>query len=140
MKNMIVAMGIAASLCLVTGAVRGGGSAFASEPAMSSSEAEKFEKYRSAIKAQYGIDIKDFNDTIKGGRADGQELTKYNLDQLLMGIKVETEHTSDRMTALEIVTDHLEEFPDYYTRLLEMEHEAEREAERKSERSGGAHR
>lgn len=136
MKRVIVAMSIAVSLCLLPGTLRGVGNAVASEPWASSSEAEKFEKYRSTIKAQYGIDIKDFGDTIKGGKADGQKLTKYDLDQLLMGIKVETEHTSDRLIALEIVTDHLEEFPDYYTRLLEMEHEAERDAEREKERKG----
>jgi hypothetical protein len=87
--------------------------------------AAKFERYRTAIKAEYDIDIKNFKDGIKGGRADGKEITNYPLDQLLMGIKVELEHTTDKMRALEISTDHLEEFPDYYTRLEKMEHEAE---------------
>jgi hypothetical protein len=91
----------------------------------------KFEEYRKAIKAEYGIDIKNFKDGLKGGKADGKDITKYDLNQLLMGIKVEQEHTTDKMRALEISTDHLEEFPDYYTRLAKMENEAEKEMEAK---------
>lgn len=94
----------------------------------------KFEDYRKAIKKEYNIDIKNFKDKLKGGKADGQAITKYDLQQLLMGIKVELEHTNNRMTALEIVTDHLEEFPDYYTRLLKMEKEAEKEMEAKAKK------
>ena len=101
-------------------------------------EAEKFDRYRSAIKTKYGIDIKDFKGTIHGGRAHGQPVTKYDLGQLLMGIGVELEHTPDKMTALEISMDHLEEFPDYYTRLDKMEKEAEHEKE--SGRSNKDHR
>jgi len=92
----------------------------------------KFEEYRKAIKNAYNIDIKNFKDRLKGGRADGKAITKYDLQQLLMGINVELEHTKDKMTALEIATDHLEEIPDYYTRLLKMEKEAEEEIEMKA--------
>jgi hypothetical protein len=91
---------------------------------------ESFERYRKAIKDAFGIDIKDFKGRLAGGEADGKPLAKYDLSQLLMGIKVELEHTSDRMLALEIATDHLEEFPDYYTRLKKMEEEAEKEQRR----------
>ena len=89
---------------------------------------DTFEKYRQTIKKEYGIDIKDYQDSMKGGRADGKEITKYDLNELLMGIKVEQEHTTSKMRALEIATDHLEEFGDYYTRLLKMEEEAEKDA------------
>lgn len=92
----------------------------------------KFEEYRKAIKSAYNIDIKKFKDKLKGGRADGKAITKYDLQQLIMGIEVELEHTKDKMTALEIATDHLEEIPDYYTRLLKMEKEAEEEIEMKA--------
>lgn len=95
---------------------------------------QKFEKYRQAIKKEYNIDIAKFKGKLKGGRADGQPITKYALDQLLMGIKVELEHTNNKMTALEIATDHLEEIPDYYTRLLKMEEEAEKELEAKTKK------
>lgn len=37
--------------------------------------------------------------------------------QLQHGIKVESEHTSDKTTAREIALDHLAEDPDYYTKL-----------------------
>jgi hypothetical protein len=89
----------------------------------------KFEQYRAAIKQKYGIDIKDFKETMRGGRADGKKVTKYDLQQLLMGISVEQEHVRDKMTALEISMDHLEEFPDYYTRLKEMEDKADHDKE-----------
>ncbi|HOV90915.1 MAG TPA: hypothetical protein PKW07_09425 [Syntrophorhabdaceae bacterium] len=94
----------------------------------------KFEEYRKAIKKEYNIDIAKFKGRLKGGRADGQPITKYDLEQLLMGIKVELEHTNNKMTALEIATDHLEEIPDYYTRLLKMEKEAEEEMEAKAKK------
>ena len=94
-------------------------------------ESDKFDRYRAAIKKEYGIDIKDFKGTIHGGRADGKDVIKYDLGELLMGIEVEQEHTRDKMTALEISMDHLEEFPDYYTRLNKMEKEAEHEKESK---------
>lgn len=75
----------------------------------------------------HGVDVRDFRERLKGGKADGKAITKYDLQQLLMGITVEQEHASDKLTALEISMDHLEEFPDYYTRLAIMEEEAEKE-------------
>jgi len=95
----------------------------------------KFENYRTAIKRDYGIDIKEFKDQLKGGKADGKDITKYDLKQILMGIKIEQEHTTNKMIALEITMDHLEEIPDYYTRLIEMEEEAEEEWEDMKESS-----
>ena len=38
-----------------------------------------------------------------------------------MGVKVEMEHTKDKELAKEISRDHLEEIPDYYSRLAKME-------------------
>lgn len=96
-----------------------------------SADPKKFAEYRKAIKKEHGIDIKNFKGRLKGGKADGKDITKYDLNQLLMGIKVEQEHTTDKMTALEISTDHLEEIPDYYTRLHKMEEDAEKEMEAK---------
>jgi len=94
-------------------------------------ETKKFETYRAALLKEHGIDIKDFKEKLIGGEADGQKITKYDLNQLLIGIKVELEHTTDKMIALEISTDHLEEISDYYTRLSKMESEAEKEAEKR---------
>jgi len=84
---------------------------------------DTFEEYRAAILERYGIDIAEFKEKLMGGRANGKSITDYKLDQILMGIEVETEHTDDLMTALEIAMDHLEELPDYYTRLKKMEEE-----------------
>ena len=91
-------------------------------------DTKKFEEYRAAIKKAHGIDIRNYKQKLKGGRADGKQVTDFDLDQLIMGIKVEQEHTTDKYTALEITTDHLQEFPDYYTRLHEMEETADQEA------------
>ena len=98
------------------------------------SSPKKFEEYRAAIQKEFGLDAKNFKDSLRGGRADGKNLTKYDLQQLLLGIKVELEHTSDKMIALEIATDHLEDIPDYYTRLLNMRKEAKEELERGREK------
>lgn len=42
-------------------------------------------------------------------------------DQLRKGIKVELEHTTDKEIAKEIALDHLNELPDYYDRLTQVE-------------------
>jgi predicted 3-demethylubiquinone-9 3-methyltransferase (glyoxalase superfamily) len=94
---------------------------------------KKFEEYRTAIQKAHGIDIRNFKQKLKGGRADAHKVTDFDLDQLIMGIKVEQEHTTDKYTALEITMDHLEEIPDYYTRLEEMEEKAEAEWKAKKE-------
>ena len=72
-------------------------------------------------------------DSIKGGLADKMTpediAKKHNVsidvinDQIEKGIKVEMEHVDDEDLALEIVKDHLVEFPDYYDRLQKMEEE-----------------
>lgn len=51
---------------------------------------------------------------------------KVNKKQLKMGIKVEMEHTDDKNVATKIALDHLKEFPDYYTRLINMEKSAKK--------------
>jgi len=47
--------------------------------------------------------------------------------ELKMGIEVELEHTKSKELAEEIALDHLHEFPDYYTRLKDMENKAEKD-------------
>ena len=81
------------------------------------------EDYRKAIKDAYHVDIANFKDRIKGGRADGKPITNYDLKELLQGIKFEREHTDDNLLALEMAMDHLETVPDYYTRHLRLEQE-----------------
>lgn len=60
----------------------------------------------------------------------------FDVEQLRMGLAVELEHGThdprtnvtddDPKTTGKIAWAHLNEFPDYYTRLAEMEREAER--------------
>lgn len=56
----------------------------------------------------------------------GHRLKPSQVDQwqLREGIKIEYEHTRFKWIAQIIAMDHLEEFPDYYTRLLLLEKEA----------------
>jgi hypothetical protein len=126
-KNMMLVCGLLIVLGIVLGP--------AMASAQATSKAGKLETYRTAIKKDYGIDIKEFKDQLKGGKADGKDITKYDLKQILMGIKIEQEHTTNKMIALEITMDHLEEIPDYYTRLQEMEEEAEEDMEEIKESS-----
>ena len=46
------------------------------------------------------------------------------IDQLVKGIKVEMEHTSDKSVAREIAMDHLGEDPEYYTKLSSVQLES----------------
>jgi Protein of unknown function (DUF5661) len=85
---------------------------------------EKFEHYRQAINDAFHVDIKDFKDGLNGGLADGKAITEYDLEELLRGMKTESEHTRDSFIALEIAMDHLERIPDYYSRLRRLEREA----------------
>lgn len=60
---------------------------------------------------------------------------RFDVDQFLAGMKVELEHGTqnaltnvtddDLLTTGKIALAHLNEIPDYYTRLLKMEKEAE---------------
>lgn len=83
-------------------------------------------------------------DNLKGGKADKLSVEdiakKHNVSvdsikaQIEMGKKVELEHVDDSELAEEITMDHLEEIPDYYTRLKDMEKEAKKELSLESKR------
>lgn len=70
------------------------------------------------------------------GDAIGVDWTRFDLEQFRSGMDVEFEHGShdpqtnvtndDPITTGKIALAHMKEFPDYYTRLEEMESEAER--------------
>ena len=49
---------------------------------------------------------------------------RVDMEQLRLGMEIEQEHTGDLLQAAEIALDHLDEFGDYYTRLLKMEERA----------------
>ena len=58
----------------------------------------------------------------------------YLEKQLSIGTKIEHEHTKNNKVAMGIALQHLDEFPDYYTRLLNMEKSA-----KKSIKEGSLH-
>ncbi len=69
------------------------------------------------------------------GEALGIDWTKFDIEQYRMGLDVELEHgridrhtnvtNDDPLMTGKIALAHLNEFPDYYTRLDKMEKEAE---------------
>jgi len=69
------------------------------------------------------------------GEALGIDWNKFDVEQYRMGLDVELEHglidprtnvtNDDPMMTGKIALAHLNEFPDYYTRLEKMEREAE---------------
>ena len=74
------------------------------------------------------------------GAALGINWSKFNIEQYRMGLDVELEHgkvdqhtnvtNDDPIMTGKIALAHLNEFPDYYTRLEQMEKEAEEKYEK----------
>lgn len=70
---------------------------------------------------------------IKSHKTVEQIAKKHRLDvsfiqkQLDMGEPIEHEHTKDHQLAMNIALQHLDEIPDYYTRLKKMEADAKKE-------------
>lgn len=83
-------------------------------------DTEKFKKYREVILKRYNYDIKNFKLKSKTSLAykEKVKITDFSLKQILNGIKIEGEHTSDIGTRLEIALSHLAEKPKYYTLLI----------------------
>ena len=80
------------------------------------------------------------------GESLGIDWTRFDIEQFRMGLDVELEHGShdlltnvsndDEKITGKIALAHLNEFPDYYTRLQEMESKAKKEEEEGRNRSG----
>ena len=76
-----------------------------------------------------------FNDAKQIGETLGIDWKKFSVEQFRMGLKVELEHgriapktnvtNDDPLLTGKIASAHLNEFPDYYTRLAKMEEEAD---------------
>jgi hypothetical protein len=70
---------------------------------------------------------------VKSHKTVEQIAKKHRLDvsfvknQLKMGIPIEHEHTKDKDLATDIALQHLDEIPDYYTRLKKMEASTKKE-------------
>ncbi len=79
----------------------------------------------------------------KIGESLGVDWRRFDVEQFRMGLDVELEHGlanshtnvtgDDALTTGKIALAHLNEFPDYYTRLHKMEEEAEKFYERVDE-------
>ena len=77
------------------------------------------------------------NDAKRIGESLGIDWTKFDVEQFRMGLDIELEHGSrelstnvtndDEITTGKIALTHLNEFPDYYTRLQKMESQAKEE-------------
>ena len=77
------------------------------------------------------------DDAKRIGESIGIDWTKFDIEQFRMGLGVELEHGSrelstnvtndDEITTGKIALAHLNEFPDYYTRLQKMESQAKEE-------------
>ena len=61
--------------------------------------------------------MRSHKDRIPGGLADDKTPDDFEKEQLVAGLNVELEHTSDPRIALEIAMDHLTEDPKYYEKL-----------------------
>ena len=76
---------------------------------------------------------KKLKEQLKPFKTVEQIAKKHRLDvsfiqkQLDMGEPIEHEHTKDHKLAMEIALQHLDEIPDYYTRLKKMEASAKKE-------------
>ena len=77
------------------------------------------------------------DDAKRIGESLGVDWTKFNVEQFRMGLDVELEHGShdistnvtndNEISTGKIALAHLNEFPDYYTRLQKMESQAKEE-------------
>jgi hypothetical protein len=64
---------------------------------------------------QIAQDKEEAGEVIPGGDGDEKSVKEFDPEQILMGMRVEMEHSDDPMYALEITIDHLTEDPEYYT-------------------------
>ncbi len=81
----------------------------------------------------------------KVGETLGVDWRQYDVEQYRMGLDVELEHgkraartnvtNDDPILTGKIALAHLNEFPDYYTRLKRLEQQAERALQKKSKKS-----
>ena len=61
---------------------------------------------------------REWKDHLKGGNADNKTPDDFNPDDVIIGTKVEREHTSNSDIAAEIAIDHLAQDDEYYDKLI----------------------
>jgi len=67
---------------------------------------------------KYSEIIKNYTDKISGGKGDNSKPEDFDKKEVIVGLYVEREHTSNPQESLSIVLDHLTENPKYYTDLV----------------------
>jgi hypothetical protein len=78
-----------------------------------------------------GVHDKELSLFVRTILADKRPDSKYNPSELKEGIKIEHEHTKSSFIAKKIAKDHLDEIPDYYTRLKKLEEAAKKQMGKK---------
>ena len=90
-------------------------------------------------------ETKDFKEEFKSYKSVEEISKKHKVSpskiekQLEMGMEVEKEHTTDSQLAKEIALQHLDELPDYYSKLKKVEKVQEMISDRKSTRLNSSH-
>jgi hypothetical protein len=80
-------------------------------------------------------DEKEYYDNLLvGGKGDDLDEEDVDPDELMMGLDVEMEHTTNKKIAREIALDHLAEDPEYYTKLKSIHKENPVTAKRTDEK------
>jgi len=82
---------------------------------------------------QLAQDKEEQGEILHGGKGDGKSPLNFDPKQIIMGLDVEREHTTDPLIAIEIVLDHLSENPEYYTAMDTPEDSAQEEAAKDAE-------
>lgn len=75
---------------------------------------EKDDGIRSILMQKFGIDLDEYKNSLVGGVADNitiDQIMEIPLEDLIVGIETEFEHTNDSYEALEIALDHFYEDP-----------------------------
>lgn len=74
---------------------------------------------------------KNWEDKLKGGKADKSKPEDFNSKALKRGTKHEKEHTKNKNIAKEIAMDHLKEDSRYYEKLEKMEKKSKKTGKKK---------
>lgn len=69
---------------------------------------------------------------LPGGKGDNLDEEDVDQDELMKGLEVEMEHTTNKKIAREIALDHLAEDPEYYTKLEAIHKENPKKTAKKS--------
>lgn len=95
---------------------------FRDNPTPSDSEIHKFaESIKVDVHLLETIIYRILGSFLGAGKSVTGKKMEYDPEQVKLGVPIELEHCNDKYLALKIVHDHLQEFPNYYTYLIQME-------------------